>query len=474
MAGVVLLRTTYLAGPLFSDEAGYLVVARDWHRGGPNLYGHYFVDRPPLLLALYRLASLVPWAPTIRLLAMAFALLLVASATWAAHQVVGERGARWAALVAAAFVVTPVLAAQEADGEIFAATLVMVSVALTLAAVRRAERRAFGLAVLAGVAAGSAVMVKQNFADGVFFAVALLLASLVQRRMERRQVVRVAAGGVLGGALVVAVALAYVAWSGVGLGTAWTAVFGFRGTALDVITDSSLRAPFLRATELVGLAALSGIIPLMLMLLTDGARCRFRGPPVAWAVGVTMVLETLSIAMGGSYWPHYLLQVAPMLALAAGLWADDSGRVRATVAFVVGSAVVATGVVAVNASAYHPTAAKVGAWLHRSGQPGDTATVLYGNADAQQSSGMASPYEHLWTLPLRVFDPHLAELRSVLRGPDAPTWVVAWGDLDPWQIDAHARTRLTLVTYYHRVADVCGHQVYLHDGVRRTLAPPAC
>ena len=70
-------------------------------------------------------------------------MLLVVAAAWAAHQVVGERGARWAALVAAAFVVTPVLMAQEADGEIFAAPLVMLSVALTLAAVRRTGRPAF-------------------------------------------------------------------------------------------------------------------------------------------------------------------------------------------------------------------------------------------------------------------------------------------------------------------------------------------
>ncbi len=61
---------------------------------------------------------------------------------------------------------------------------------------------------------------------------------------------------------------------------------------------------------------------------------------------------------------------------------------------------------------------------------------------------MRSPYVHLWTLPMRT--------------------------LDPWHIDAHDRTRLTLALHYRRVAEVCGHQVYLHDGVRRTPAPPGC
>jgi hypothetical protein len=472
--GVLVLRAGYVVGPLFSDEAGYLLVARDWHAGGPNLYGHYFVDRPPLLIALYRVAALTGWAPTIRLLATAFAVLLVVSAAWAADQVVGARGARWAALVAGALVVTPALTTQAADGEIFAAPLVMLSVALTLSAVRRPGARGLGTAVLAGAVAGAAVMTKQNFADGVFFSVALLVASLVQRRMRGQDAARIAVGGVTGGLAVVLAALTLVVRSRVGVGPAWSTVFGFRGTALDVIEDHSLHAPLLRASHLVGVGLLAGALPLLLVLLLDAVRCRFRGPPLAWALGVMLLLDGVSIAMGGSYWAHYLIQLAPGLALAAGLWAPDSAWLRAVAAFTVASAVAATVVVTATGSAYRPGGQAVGDWLHRSGRPGDTATVLFGNADVQEASGMRSPYAHLWTLPMRTLDPHLAQLRSVLSGPHAPTWVVAWGGLDPWQIDAHDRTRLTLALHYRRVADVCGHPVYLHDGVRRTPAPPAC
>src|SRR6478672_7042713 len=212
-AVVVVLRTTYLVGPLDADEAGYLVVARTLHQGGPNLYGHYFVDRPPGLLLLYRLAALTGWAQSIRVLATALALLLVVAAAWAAHEVVGARGARWAAMVAGSFVVTPVLMAQEADGEILAAPLVMLALALTLAAVRRTRWPAFGLATGAGLAAGAAVMVKQNFGDGVVFALVLLVVSLVQHRITRRDAAVVTAGGVLGGSVVVAAALGFVAWT---------------------------------------------------------------------------------------------------------------------------------------------------------------------------------------------------------------------------------------------------------------------
>lgn len=475
IAVVLVLRVGYVVGPLFNDEAGFWVVAKDWHAGGPNLYGHYFVDRPPLLMALYRLAVLSGWTGTIRLLATAFSVLLVVSAAAAAHQVVGSRGVRWATLAAAAFAVTPLLMAQEADGEVFAAPLVMLSLALTLAAVRRTGRAAFGPALLAGLAAGSAVMVKQNFGDGVVFAVVLLAALLAQRRIVPRDAAVVAAGGVLGGALVIAAALALVAWTRVGFATAYQAVFGFRGTALDVIEDHSLHAPLLRAVEMTGLAVLAGALPMLVVLLGESVRCRFRGPPVAWAVAGTAAFESGSIALGGSFWPHYMLQLGPVLALSAGLWAPDEVRVRLATLFAVVSAVVAALAVTAGGSVYHGRGAAVGDYLRQSSHPGDTLTVLYGNADIQKTSGMGSPYVHLWTLPMRTLDPHLSGLRAVLRGPEAPTWIVAWGDLDPWGIDSHDLTRLTLATHYHRVQDVCGHEVYLHDGLRRTLpAAPSC
>ena len=45
---------------------------------------------------------------------------------------------------------------------------------------------------------------------------------------------------------------------------------------------------------------------------------------------------------------------------------------------------------------------------------------------------MASPYEHLWSLPMRTLDPDLDELRTLLDGPDAPTWVVMWVPASAW------------------------------------------
>jgi hypothetical protein len=55
----------------------------------------------------------------------------------------------------------------------------------------------------------------------------------------------------------------------------------------------------------------------------------------------------------------------------------------------------------------------------------------------------------------------------VLSGPQAPTWFVTWSSLSSWGVDSSTASRV-LATRYHRVADLHGHTVYLHNGVRRT------
>ena len=39
------------------DEAGFLSVGAQWQPGGTSLYGDYWVDRPPLLITIFRLAA---------------------------------------------------------------------------------------------------------------------------------------------------------------------------------------------------------------------------------------------------------------------------------------------------------------------------------------------------------------------------------------------------------------------------------
>ena len=79
--------------------------------------------------------------------------------------------------------------------------------------------------------------------------------------------------------------------------------------------------------------------------------------------------------------------------------------------------------------------------------------VAFGHPDIVAGSGLSSPYEHLWSLPVRVRDPRLRELSHVMRGADAPRWVVVAGDsLDSWGLDPKTAQEILTRHYVERVA----------------------
>jgi hypothetical protein len=47
---------------------------------------------------------------------------------------------------------------------------------------------------------------------------------------------------------------------------------------------------------------------------------------VEWALAAMLIWGVLGVALGGSFWPHYLLQIVPCVALAAGAVIADGGR----------------------------------------------------------------------------------------------------------------------------------------------------
>lgn len=471
---VALIRVPFLWLPPSSDEAGFYQVARAWHFGGPNLYGHYWVDRPPGLIAVFAFASLLGHWWAVRVIAIGFAVAFVVLAAVAAQRAGGSR--TWAAVAAAGLAVTPAIQAPLATGELLAIPFVMGSVAATLGAVRRRGRSAFAHAALAGVAAALAMSIKQSFAGGFAFAIFLVAASVLRREIRKRDAVTVLAGGFVGAGLVGAVMVAVGMSSPAGLPGLWFAVVEFRVLADAIVATHSTVAPMLRADRLVQVAVLTGMVPIAVVLLLRAGRARMRGQAVSWAIGLTLVVETLAVLGGGSYWLHYLIQPAPMLALAVGRWAPGSRWLRSAGVLTVGSALffaAATGAVA----ATHEVdgADDTGAWVAQSARPGDTATVLFGHAEVQLATGLPSPYPYLWSLPMRTLDPHLDRLIGLIRGPHAPTWIVAYKGLDPWGIDANGDLGRSITQHYRLAGTICHHRVWLHDGVRRALATvPHC
>ena len=482
-ASVVAMRLVYVWQPLRSDEGGYLFVARHWNAGaGEFLYGDYHVDRPPLLLALYRLAALVEWDGAIRVLSIPFAVAAVVALARAACLAAGWRAARWTAVVAGAFVSSPALAADQADGGLFAVPFVAVSLALVLEAWRRGvgpDR--LGCAVAAGVAGATASLVKQSFLEGVVFVGVLIAAEALRERRLTARCVDVGTGFALG---VVLTYLGVVGWAfstGVQPLRLWADLVAFRGEALAVIWSDSIRAPMVRAGTLVLLALASAMVPLawtwLRSVLQRGSTCT----PVEWAVTGMLLHGAWAMIGGGSYWPHYLLQLTAALALGTGLLATADGwhgeAVRRWAHLAAASAVVLCAAMAMvyaivpRASLHEHT----GRWLATSGTPGDTAFVAYGHPSVLEAADMDTPYPYLWSLPMRTLDPRQERLRQTLAGPEAPTWIVGMNHLNSWGIDQDHRLRELLQTRYRKVAEVCGNPVWLRaDVVRDLAAPPKC
>ncbi len=111
----VLVRLPFLASDPSRDEAGFLLVGQQWHAGGSSLYGDYWVDRPPLLITIFRIAAQLGGLVPLRLIGCLATALVVLGVAYVARRLGGARAAVWAAVTAAALCVSP--AARWAGGE---------------------------------------------------------------------------------------------------------------------------------------------------------------------------------------------------------------------------------------------------------------------------------------------------------------------------------------------------------------------
>jgi hypothetical protein len=480
--GVVLVRLTYVRHPLRTDEGGYLLIARQWHSGGEFLYGDYYVDRPPLLMLIFRVAALTEWDPMIRVISIPFVLLFVLSAWRAGQLLAGPAGARWAAVVAAALMCSPALSADQADGELFAASLVMASIALCLSAWRAGSARwQLALAFGAGLLGSAAALAKQNFLDGLLFAAVLVVASAWTLHRVGSREAGVAAGVMLGALVPHVLVWLWAITSGADVSHLWRDLAEFRGSAFEVIWSNRPRAAVVRGLSLLALGFASGLLAIVVCWLAALRPRRVRVTPAHWAITVVLLFGLASIAAGGSYWLHYLIQLAPGAALAAGALAPAATRAGRWMRVSAWTAVGATllGAVLITVSYAFTTIGwfqhRTGEWLAASSATGDTVYVVYGQAAVLETAGMDSPYPYLWSLPMRTLDPDQERLRSTVAGAGAPTWIVEMNSLNSWGIDEDSRLRDLVEDRYRVVAEICGNPVWLLEDQTRELAPaPAC
>ena len=152
--------------------------------------------------------------------------------------------------------------------------------------------------------------------------------------------------------------------------------------------------------------------------------------------------------LGGSYWLHYLMGLVPGLVLLTAAAARGADRLlRAAYGVSRRLRRGALGWVLVH-PIDRPEEPAI-AWLEEHVQPGDTGVVAFGGANILRETGLGSPYPDLWSLPVRVHDPDLADARQRCSpGRTArPGWSSPGTSLGTWGVDGTAADRLLAEHY---------------------------
>lgn len=464
VVAMVGVRLSFLGSPVGRDEAGFLLVGAGWDHGS-SLYGHFWVDRPPLLIWIMDLAGSVTG---LRLIGLGACVLMVLGVARTAYLARGEQAARWAGAAAALFSVAPWFGVPRTNGEMLATPFVAWGFALAAHALLRPERRAWLHGLGAGVLAACAGLIKQTIADVIVFAIVLAIALVWQQRTSRRHALVVVGSGLVGVLVALGVGLAAAALRGTTVPELFEALVMFRVDAGEVIRTSASSATAERLFTLLATWLASGLALIAGLTLWDAAR---RRDPVLLAALSVIVFVSGTAMLGGSYWAHYLFQLVPASALAVGLLVGHIGRrvTLASAAFVVAMTV---GNLLWNVAVPPDDGVEaevVGAWLRESADPSDSAVVAYGQPNVLANADMTSPYPYLWSLPVRTLDPDLTAMSDVLAGADRPAWLVDWSGIDSWGVDSTA-LKTVLEREYREVAEVCGRTIWLDRTQHRELA----
>ncbi len=486
------LRFPGLLVPAGADESGFTLVARHWDPQPDSMFGPYWLDRPPAVIALVKVSDMVGGPTFLRVVAAvgcALLVVLAAATARAALRYAGEADERmvtrtgaWTAVLTAAFTSNSMIDTVMAKGEVLGIPFVVLSFWLTLLALNRPRVDGAGLALAmgSGFAATMALGMKQNMVGGLVFAAVILVGSRLTHRLSTGDLLRLGAM-VTGGALVPMLATAVWAVSaGVRLESVWYAIYGFRSQALAVILESNIDAPAIRAMLLLGTVIATGMAFVVAGAVAHVRRLWLVDGPLTVAALVVVAVDTSGLVLSGSYWQAYLFILIPGVVLCTTLLLSIRVHVArrvwlltilAMVSALV-SSVVRTGLYV--ADIRTPTAVRSGEAIAAASEPGDTIVVYGGRAELVLASGLESPYEHLWSLPMRTRDPDLDELKGVLRGPDAPTWLVFWAPRSGWNALGESLTPIVDQRYEFHGLACDDHPVYLLAGESRPAIEPNC
>ena len=461
---VLLLRAPYLSVPLGRDEGGLAYMADHWQGG--SLYGDYWVDRPPLLLVLFK-AAVQGGDDGVRVLGALAAVVLVVGIALLARAVAGPRAGMIAGLLAAMLTASVPIGAIYTPGELLAAMPSTFSI-LCLVLAYRSRRHRYVFA--AGALAVSAALIKQSFFDAGVAGAVFVAGSAVSDRAVR---LRWPIAYVAGAAFPLVLVLVWLAAAQVSLSYFFYTLFGFRLDLLHTLADSNIPLD-VRFKKLEEPAWESGLILAMAGALVG--LVQLRGDRVLLLTfGAWLAAAAVGVLGGGSYFAHYLIGLVPVSCVAASV-ALARAPLPISFAALVAFATLALGatkegVEYLNSRTPHGRELAVGRYVREHARPGDTQYVMYARPNVVYYAGLRHPYPWLWSLMVRVRPDARPQLQRHLSSGRRPTWLVGWHAPDRWELDPDGELERALARGYRQAAIVCGFPVYLRND--RPAPPPA-
>ena len=454
----LLLRVPFLSTPLGRDEGGLAYIAQHWPGGDGSLYGAYWVDRPPLLILLFK-AAVLGGETGVRMLGAIAAVALVIGVTLLARAVEGPRAGWIAGLLAALMSGSVSLGSIFTPGELLAVVPSTFSV-LCLVLAHRSRQARFVFA--AGALAVCAALIKQSFLDAGFAGVVFVVASAVSDRDVRR---RWALAYVVGAAVPLAALLVWLAAAQQSIGGFVYTLFGFRLQLLNTLADSDIPLD-VRFKKLEEPAWDSGLTIVLITALVGLSRLR-KDRVLLVTFCAWLAAATFGVLGGGSYFAHYLIGLVPVSCVAAAVvLARVPLPVRVAVLGAILALALPTAREGAQYEAKHPlrrSEVGVADYLREHARAGDTDYVMYARPNVVYYAGLRHPYPYMWSLMVRAKPGALAELHRHLGGAERPTWLVMWQDDDRWELDPDGRMDRLISDGYRLAATVCGRAIFLRN-----------
>lgn len=491
------LRIPFFNIPMIHDEGGYAYATRGWLDGSGHLYDDLWISRPQGIFILYGVVfkSIGESVWALRFTAWIFAAFTVYAIWLLARRWTSPRIANLAATTGAVTLALPNIEGFTANAEGFMG-MPLAFAAFWLvrqAQVRWTMRELFGVGVLIGIG----TLLKPSGVVMLFTAFAFILMVGEGPRKQRLRY----CGAIFAGIALVGVLTLLHGWY---LG--WDD-FIYATVTYRLTLQSSATVSLIHHLQSLGSMAwnTAGLIGLVLVTLAfrtlypapiiqgrlTSLRTRWtpraflishlrhhRGLTPRQTAGLMIQLWAIGalagIAMGGDWWSHYLIQIAPPFALwlawnldliarALSHWKRWLFVLMSCTLLMLPYAIIVDGPAAMLARLYghpgYPAQAQVARYIQDHTNPDDTIYVAFDQAAIYYLSDRKPAYRHLYDQELRALPNSYADIIAIIRSDNRPLYIVSTLHPGPFPDDSRAFWR-EVGQYYDIETTIDGVPIY--------------